>query len=92
MVSITRRGKKMVQQFANWYNNIHRHSRIGFVTPSQKHASKDGLLMQNRKTVYEASRLKNPLRWSGNTRSWGTISAVTLNPENQKAINQLYAA
>jgi putative transposase len=48
--------------------------------------------MQKRKTVYETARLKNPLRWSGNTRSWETISAVTLNPENQGAINQLYAA
>jgi putative transposase len=48
--------------------------------------------MQNRRTVYEAARLKNPLRWPGNTRSWETIKAVTLNPENQEAINQLYAA
>ena len=27
-----------VDAFVSWYNDEHRHSRIGFVTPSERHA------------------------------------------------------
>lgn len=81
-----------VQHFVDWYNNIHRHSKIGFVTPAQKHSGEDLLLMQKRKIVYEAARHKNPLRWSGNVRNWEVITQVTLNPEKPKLIKQLLVA
>ena len=81
-----------VTQFADWYNNIHRHSQIGFVTPAQKHRGEDTSLMAKRKDVYEAAKKNNPSRWSGNTRKWEPIMAVTLNPEKQEVIEQLIAA
>lgn len=81
-----------VQHFVDWYNNTHRHSKIGFVTPAQKHRGEDLLLMQNRRVVYEAAKHKNPLRWSGNVRNWEAITAVTLNPEKPEVINQLFVA
>lgn len=81
-----------VQKFVNWYNNTHRHSQIGFVTPSQKHRGEDELLMKNRRKVYEAAKLKNPARWSGNIRNWKTITEVTLNPEKQEVIKRLLIA
>lgn len=81
-----------VQKFVNWYNNSHRHSQIGFVTPSQKHRGEDVLLMKNRREVYEAAKLKNPSRWSGTIRNWKTITEVTLNPEKQEVIKQLLVA
>jgi putative transposase len=80
-----------VMQFVNWYNNIHRHSQIGFVTPAQKHRGEDVDLMANRKSVYEAAKQNNPARWSGNTRKWEPIMTVTLNPEKQEVIKQMIA-
>ena len=46
--------QKWVQHFVDWYNNTHRHSQIGFVTPAQKHRGEDLLLMQNRREIYES--------------------------------------
>ena len=76
----------------NWYNDTHRHSQIGFVTPSQKHTGEDIQLMENRRHVYQAAKLKNPSRWSGNIRNWSAITEVTLNPEKKEVIEQLFVA
>lgn len=84
--------RQWVTQFANWYNNTHRHSKIGFVTPAQKHRGEDTELMINRKNVYEAAKQNNPSRWSGKTREWEPVIAVTLNPEKQEVIEHLIAA
>lgn len=84
--------QKWVQHFVDWYNNTHRHSQIGFVTPAQKHRGEDLLLMQNRREIYEAAKQKNPLRWSGNTRNWEAVTEVTLNPEKQAVIKQFLVA
>lgn len=81
-----------VQKFVNWYNDTHRHSQIGFVTPSQKHTGEDIQLMENRRHVYQAAKLKNPSRWSGNIRNWSAITEVTLNPEKKEVIEQLFVA
>ena len=69
-----------VQRFATWYNNEHCHSRISFVTPSQRHRGDDKALLVQRKTVYEKARQRNPLRWSGKVRNWQHIKTVSLNP------------
>ena len=63
-----------------WYNHEHRHSAIRFVTPTQRHAGLDGALLEQRKTVDEAARLRHPQRWRGPTRNWQRIQAVHLNP------------
>jgi putative transposase len=81
-----------VAAFAEWYNNTHRHSKIGFVTPDQKHRGEDLILLHNRKELYEAFKQKNPLRWTGAIRNWDTINAVSLNPEKQDVIKQLLVA
>ena len=69
-----------VQRFAAWYNNEHCHSRIGFVTPEQRHRGDDKALLAQRKTVYEKARQRNPLRWSREVRNWQHIKEVSLNP------------
>jgi putative transposase len=72
-----------------WYNEEHRHSAIGFVTPNQRHAGQDVALLANRSAVYEAARQANPLRWSQQTRDWRYINQVELNPDtpNHKEAN-----
>lgn len=69
-----------VSWFMAWYNDRHRHSSIGFVTPSQRHRGDDVLILVQRSAVYEAARSRNPQRWSGACRSFKRISSVALNP------------
>ena len=64
-----------------WYNEEHRHSAIGFVTPCQRHAGMDQPLLLARKQLYERAKAANPGRWSRQTRNWEYIDLVHLNPE-----------
>ena len=73
--------RRWVTELVHWYNEAHRHSAIGFVTPAQRHALVDEGLLQARAEVYEFARQQNPLRWSAKTRNWNFIDAVHLNPE-----------
>ena len=75
--------REWMSTFVYWYNNEHRHSGIKHVTPAQRHDGTDKELLEKRKAVYEAAKLKNPNRWSGSIRNWQWIEHVWLNPENQ---------
>ena len=70
--------------FVQWYNHEHRHSAIRFVTPSERHAGTDTVLLNKRVEVYEAAKAKHPERWSGTTRNWQRIDTVRLNPDQNK--------
>lgn len=76
--------REWVSRFVQWYNEVHRHSKIGFVTPGQRHRGEDRQLLKMRKAVYEAAKAANPERWSGNTRNWSPIEEVWLNPPKGK--------
>lgn len=73
-----------VKSFATWYNTEHRHSRIKFVTPEQRHTGDDIEILLRREELYEEQKKQNPLRWSTGTRNWGYIREVELNPEQNK--------
>jgi transposase InsO family protein len=73
-----------VAEFVAWYNDVHRHSGIGFVTPSQRHGGTDRALLEKRALVYEAARARHPNRWSGPTRDWRYVEHACLNPEKPK--------
>jgi transposase InsO family protein len=68
-----------VERFVAWYNGEHRHSAIGFVTPDERHESRDVAVLLARRHVYEAARRRNPSRWSRHTRQWDAPAAVSLN-------------
>jgi len=72
--------------FVHWYNMEHRHSGIGYVTPAQRHAGQDQAILAARHALYTQAREKNPARWSGSTRNWTPIGAVTLNPERKSVV------
>jgi len=38
--------------FVQWYNHDHRHSRIKFVTPQQRHTGEDIKLLKKRQRLY----------------------------------------
>jgi hypothetical protein len=46
----------------------------------------------NRHKLYEEARLKNPNRWSRNTRNWEPVETVYLNPESKVETKLLDAA
>jgi putative transposase len=77
--------RSWVFHFCNWYNHEHKHSRIKFVTPHERHSGMDAEILNKRIDVYEKARKRNPGRWSQNTRNWEFISAVFLNPEKEVA-------
>lgn len=68
------------RKFVDWYNKVHRHSGIQYVTPEQRHSGEDMDILARRKAVYERARLENPQRWSGNTRNWEHQTTTWLNP------------
>ena len=78
-----------VKGFARWYNDVHLHSAIRFVTPSQRHAGMDGDTLQKRASLYANARAAKPERWSGNTRDWSQVGAVWLNPEHNEIGKQM---
>ncbi|MFZ3119109.1 MAG: IS3 family transposase, partial [Variovorax sp.] len=74
-------------EFVRWYNLDHRHSAIGYVSPQQRHTGHDRAIPAARHALYAKARQRNPARWSGNTRDWSHIGAVTLNPERDTVVN-----
>ena len=72
--------------FVHWYNVEHKHSGIRYVSPQQRHAGEDHAILAARHALYTAAKESHPARWSGNTRNWQPIGAVTLNPERDSVI------
>ena len=76
--------REWVKSFVTWYNNEHRHSRIKFVTPNQRHEGHDVEILAKRKALYRSKRNEHPERWSKKERNWQPIGDVELNPEQHK--------
>ncbi len=67
-------------------DNEHRHSRIKFVTPAQRHNGEDKAILAKRRELYKKTQEKTPNRWSKGTSNWDVIGDVELNPENKKKL------
>lgn len=74
-----------METFVPWYNQVHLHSGIKFVTPNQRHRGEDRRILAKRQAVYAQARARHPERWSGRTRNWDRIDVVLLNPEKGKS-------
>lgn len=72
--------------FVHWYNVEHRHSGIRYVSPAQRHAGEDHAILAARHALYASARARHPARWTGHTRDWSPITAVTLNPERETVV------
>ena len=73
--------------FVHWYNHEHAHSGIRYVSPAERHAGEDVAILAARHALYQEAKERHPRRWSGPTRNWSPITAVTLNPERETAIS-----
>lgn len=78
--------REWVQNFVHWYNEKHRHSKIKFVTPGQRHRGEAEALLSQRDRLYADAKARNPNRWSGNTRNWVLENRVWLNPERDTLV------
>lgn len=75
--------------FTQWYNHVHLHSAIGFVTPADRHAGLDRDILSKRHDIYEEARERHPERWSGSTRDWSRVDTVRLNPNLDQATSEV---
>lgn len=81
--------RKWVLNFVDWYNNNHRHSGIKFLTPNQRHGESFGHdVLKRREMVYKTAKLKNPGRWTRDTRDWSLKDEVWLNPEKSTQVSE----
>ena len=72
-----------VDGFVTWYNTVHQHSSIRFVTPDDRHYGRETEILKSRRQVYESARSRHPERWSGSVRNWDPITTVRLNPQTK---------
>lgn len=75
---------RWVARFVAWYNGVHRHSGIRFVTPDQRHFGREKPILDRRHALYQRARHANPERWARATRNWTPVGTVVLNPEPQR--------
>jgi len=72
-----------VRSFVHWYNEEHRHSAIGYVTPCQRHLGEADAILAKRRCVDARAKQKNPERWPGVARAGDAPTDVFLNPDKQ---------
>ena len=78
--------REWVNEFVHWYNEIHLHSGIKYVTPGSRHRGEDIEILQKRKEIYAQAKKRTPERWSGSIRDWDRVEAVALNPTNESEL------
>jgi len=71
--------RKWVAGFVHWYNNVHHHSALKFVTPNQRHRREDQTILAARHQLYKQAKAANPERWARGTRNWQPEKTVFLN-------------
>jgi len=65
--------------FVRWYNTVHMHSGIGYVTPDQRHDREDIAILDKRRALFERARQRRPERWSRWSNKWLVEARVELN-------------
>ena len=77
------------QQFFAWYNTVHRHSGIGYMTPCSVHYGHAMALREVREATLDAAFLARPDRFKGRRPQPHPLpSAAWINPPTMEAINQ----
>lgn len=73
--------QRWVARFVNWYNSVHRHSAIRYVTPDERHFGLEHDILARRRALYQRARSSNPQRWTTGIRDWSPAGLVVLNPQ-----------
>ena len=76
--------RSWLADFINWYNTVHRHSGIGYVTPQQRRTGISSQLFAKRNETLVAAWKKHPERFpKKGPRMWKERSVVYLNPSQE---------
>lgn len=70
-------------KFITWYNGVHLHSALSYVTPEQRHSGRADEILRQRQVVYAQARERRPLRWKRSPRTWQAPDKVWLNPPSR---------
>jgi putative transposase len=57
--------RSFCRDFFAWYNTVHKHSGIGFVTPEQLHYGMAEQVLNNRASVLQSAFKEHPIRFKG---------------------------
>jgi putative transposase len=72
--------RQFCREFFDWYNNEHRHSGIGMLTPAAVHSGLGEAVLERRRVVLEAAYAKHPERFVRGTPKPGELPvAVWIN-------------
>jgi transposase InsO family protein len=70
--------------FVHWYNTVHLHSAIGYVTPHQMRYGQAQAIFEQRNITLQQARQLHPERWGSRpTRTWEIHREVVLNPDEK---------
>ncbi len=78
------KARKWASEFVYWYNEVHLHSGLNYVTPVQCHTGVHTAILERREEVYEQAKNKHPERWARQTRNWAPHEKVALNPMREE--------
>jgi putative transposase len=59
--------RSFLRRYFDWYNDEHRHSGIGLVTPAQRHRGTDKVVFEKRQEVMAAFYERHPERFAKGT-------------------------
>jgi len=70
--------------FIDWYNRMHRHTGLGYITPEQRRRGEDVRLFALRNETLHKAFLQHPERFpKGGPKMWKVQRVVYLNPSNE---------
>ena len=73
------------QDFFPWYNGVHRHSGIGYMTPHSVHCGQAGAMLATRQAALDAAFLAHPNRFKNrNPQPHALPTAAWINPPPQE--------
>jgi len=76
------------QQFFRWYNDVHCHSGIGFMTPESVHHGRAQALFEHRAQTLDIAFHAHPKRFKGKAPQPPKLpTAAWINPPKQESIN-----
>lgn len=76
--------RRWVDRFVRWYNTEHKHSKLRFVAPQERHSGQDRAILEQRQRVLEKAKKQTPGRWGKQAiRNCEPVGPTTLNPEKK---------
>jgi hypothetical protein len=83
---------KHVNEIMEYFDDTPEMLQFDVMSPRERHAGHDRLILARRHQLYTRARAANPRRWARHTRNWQPIAVVTLNLERESVVNAAVTA